>query len=351
MEHQAKKKLLYEVSLIRPFVIILLVVMHSFTKIAAGGVRENDFQLPSLYAWLCHIISGFRIETIALVAGYVFAYQSIVLHKKYEFKPFVVKKAKRLIFPMLFYGIFYYVFFLYEPETFSIGTFFIKWLSGCGHLWFLPMLFWCFLFIWAIDHYHISSWILLLVLALFAILPLPYYKLPLGFARLPHFLFFVYGGFFLFEHRNFLIRYGLSGRFIFSFWLIYVFLVILRQTSLPEKSLNISFIFQKLWDVLISSLDMLISCVGITALYCTICRKIKDAKYTPPNWIINASKYCYGVYVFHQFILVYLYHYTNIVSNVNPYILPWIGLATALSISWCLTGLSLRTRFGRYLIG
>ena len=33
------KKLLYEVSIIRPTIIFLLVVLHSFTKIAVGGVK------------------------------------------------------------------------------------------------------------------------------------------------------------------------------------------------------------------------------------------------------------------------------------------------------------------------
>ena len=59
-----EKKLLYEVSLIRPFVIFLLVVMHSFTKIAEGGLRSNTYQLPEIYQWLCHLISGFRIEKL-----------------------------------------------------------------------------------------------------------------------------------------------------------------------------------------------------------------------------------------------------------------------------------------------
>lgn len=205
-----KRKLLYEVSLIRPFVIFLLVVMHSFTKTSAGGLRTNDYQLPGIYQWLCHFISGFRIETIALVAGYVFAYQSIVLKRKYELKPFVVKKFKRLIIPMLFFGLFYYVMFLYTPSTFSVSSFLLQWFSGCGHLWFLPMLFWCFLTIWLIDHYCLSSWKTLVVLAAFAILPLPFSRLPLGLARLPHFLFFVYGGYFLYEQRLFILRHGLS---------------------------------------------------------------------------------------------------------------------------------------------
>ena len=99
------KKLLYEVSIIRPIVIFLLVFLHSFSKVAAGGSRTNDYQLCTVYQWLSWLISGFRIETIALVAGYVFAYQSLDLKRSYRFIPFVWKKFKRLIIPMLVFGL------------------------------------------------------------------------------------------------------------------------------------------------------------------------------------------------------------------------------------------------------
>jgi len=67
--------LLYEVSIIRPLVIFLLVVYHSLCIYTGGwpvpqGLESNDF-----YWWLGHLISGFRIETIAFVGGYVFSYQ------------------------------------------------------------------------------------------------------------------------------------------------------------------------------------------------------------------------------------------------------------------------------------
>jgi len=343
-----KKKLLYEVSLIRPVVIFLLVVMHSFTKISEGGGRTTDYQLPEVYQWLCHFISGFRIETIALVAGYVFAYQSLVLNRKYEFKPFVLKKFKRLVLPMLFFGLFYYVLFLYTPTTFSVGDFLLKWFSGCGHLWFLPMLFWCFLAIWLIDRLHLSSWTTLIVLATLAILPLPYYRLPLGFARLPHFLFFVYGGYYLYEYRDILARYGLfSVKAVLLLWVSYVMLVVVRQSLFDESSL----LSQVMWKASLTSIDLLISCVGIIALYCTISRNTINISFVPRPWVIRSSDYCYGVYVFHQFMLVFLYHYTSLVSNTNSYVIPWVGLVIAFSVSWCLTYLTLRTSFGRYLIG
>ena len=121
-----KKKLLYEVSYIRPIVIFLLVVSHSFTKIQVGpNGAMNDYDLATGYLWLVRLIKGFRIETIALVAGYVFAYQSIDLKRKYEFWPFVKKKFVRLIIPMLFFGCIYY----FLPFFINISIFFYYFFS------------------------------------------------------------------------------------------------------------------------------------------------------------------------------------------------------------------------------
>ena len=192
---QQGKKLLYEVSYIRPIVIFLLVVSHSFTKIHKGaGTETQPFELAEAYLWLVRLIKGFRIETIALVAGYVFAYQSLVLGRKYPFWPFMVKKFKRLIVPMLILGVVYYFCFLSRQSDFHFASFVVTLLSGCGHLWFLPMLFWCFMAIWVIDRFKLSSWITLVVLALISVVPNS--GLPLGFNRLPHFLFYVFAGYF-----------------------------------------------------------------------------------------------------------------------------------------------------------
>ena len=76
------KKLLYEVSIIRPLIIFLLVVMHSFTMYDGCWPLPEGIHAVPAYAWLVNLISGFRIETIALIAGYVFAYQSIDLNRQ-----------------------------------------------------------------------------------------------------------------------------------------------------------------------------------------------------------------------------------------------------------------------------
>ena len=348
------KKLLYEVSIIRPTIIFLLVVLHAFAHttrwVHPGGViYSNDYQPIVVYQWFCRLISGFRIETIALIAGYVFAYQSLDLKRSYKFGPFVVKKFKRLIIPMLFFGAIYY-FCFYVPLTgFSTRDFLSQLFSGCGHLWFLPMLFWCFLAIWFIDRFRLSSWLMLLLLAGLSIIPVP--TLPLGLTKLPHFVFYVYAGYFLWTKRNYLFAHCLKNGFILFFWALYVILVIVNHALLPKTSPEMA-LWQKGLIYGISGItELVMSCSGIMALYLLVCKTTTKDGYTPKPWVVNASDSCYGVYVYHQFILMYLYFYTPFVDMFPHYLVPWIGLLLTLGLSLLLTKVTLKTKFGRFLIG
>lgn len=67
--------------------------------------------------------------------------------------------------------------------------------------------------------------------------------------------------------------------------------------------------------------------------------------------LITLSGYCYGVYIYQQFILKYLYYNTTFTSNVPVWAFPWIGFVFTLIMSLILCHLTLKTKFGRYLIG
>lgn len=80
--YPVQKKLLYEVSYIRPIVIFLLVFMHSFSHIGDIQIDNNSITLIEPYKWIVDLIIGFRIETIAFVAGYVFYIKAMTKIKK-----------------------------------------------------------------------------------------------------------------------------------------------------------------------------------------------------------------------------------------------------------------------------
>ena len=351
-EIMSEKKLLYEISIIRPLIIFLLVVYHSFC------IFTHDWEMPqgvsdiSLYWWIGNLISGFRIETIALVAGYVFSYQCLTLKRRYSFKDFIIKKFKRLIIPCLTFGVLYYFLLLYQPESFSLVVFINKLLKGVGHLWFLPMLFWNFMLIWIVNKYNLTEIIILPIAVILTILPVP--SLPLGLTRVPHFFFYFYGGFLLWKYKAQVLSYWGNAKGISMFALSYFALLLFALWLFPEGYMEgMPFVKKAAMMIFANTLKMLYASCGIMALYLLVCRHSEKDDFKPRHWVIRASSVCYGVYVFHQFVMkIMLDKITPPLQEVvDSFMIPWVLLVVSLTISLLLTELSLKTRFGRFLIG
>ena len=341
--HSSQKSLLYEVSYIRPIVIFLLVFMHSFSHVVNISNGSNVVTLIEPYKWIVDLIVGFRIETIAFVAGYVFSYQSNELNKKYHFCSFVFKKFKRLIVPMLFFSTIYYFCFSFKSaEDFSFLAFLFKIFSGCGHLWFLSMLFWCFISIWLIDHYKLHSWGLLIILAGLSLSPS--ISIPFGFGRLPHFLFYVYAGYYLWLKKEYILRFFVGKASVILPVLLYMTLVFVEHRLVIDTGGMGNY----LWRHIIMLIK---SCVGILALYIIAFKFTHVDHFKPRKIILEANKICYGVYVFHQFILVFLYEHTNLYLVTGDIFTPWVAFTITVSLSIILAKITLKTKFGRFLLG
>lgn len=337
-----KKKLLYEVSYIRPIVIFLLVFMHSFTKVKNIETSLDDAIIIEPYKWLINFIRGFRIETIAFVAGYVFSYQVNDLGRKYDLIPFAKNKFQRLIIPMLFFSTIYYFMFIFNIQTFTISGCLLSIFSGCGHLWFLPMLFWCFVSIWFFDHYKLISFKILILLATLTLLPV--FSLPLGFNKLPHFLFYVYSGYYLWLKKNYILSFFSTKKRILLLVLSYILLVIIEEPSFFE----LGYYGNYLWKHIIILIK---ASIGILSIYTITYNHTSKPNFIPNKTIVNASNICYGVYIYHQFILMWLYCHTPFYDIFGKIWTPLVGFIITSVLSILFTKLTLKTRFGRFLIG
>lgn len=345
------KRLLYEVSIIRPVVIFLLVLMHSFTMYGGGWSMPEGINNVKAYFWLSKLISGFRIETIALIAGYVFSYQSKELGRKYKFIPFMKKKFMRLIVPGIFFSIIYFFLFNYNPSTFNPLVFSVKVLSGVGHMWFLPMLFWSFALLWVFDHYNLTSYKSLILLAILSITPIPF-SIPFGIGTMFHFAFYVIVGFVLFIEQDRFMNFMSRNKAILIA-IMYVFVVIVNQQFIRPIHIETTTIYSKgMMAIVSNSFKFLSSVTGISVLYYIVIKYIsKEGGIEQKQWIIGLSGISYGVYIYHQFILIYLYYHTTLPLILGSYWLPWVGLLVSLFLSVILTKFTLRTNIGRFLIG
>ena len=66
---------------------------------------------------------------------------------------------------------------------------------------------------------------------------------------------------------------------------------------------------------------------------------------------LKLSRYCFGVYLFQQFVLEILYNKTTLLESVGSYWLPWIGFLIALPLSLALAWGTNKTKIGRFIVG
>ena len=338
-------KNLAEVSIIRPILIVLLVVYHAFIIYRGGWSQPAGFQENTVYWWIATAAYSFMLEMFVFISGYVWAFQLFERKKSQSFKELIVSKFKRLIIPSIIFSIAYVI--LLGSELSSAPKLIYAILSGYGHMWFLPMLFWCFVGGYVIERIKIKEeykLLLLLLCAMVSFLPLPF--------RLQSAMYYM-----LFFYSGFYLRKRLAGGTIdpsklklVLLWVVFVFmfvtLTIARQTLMGDISDNII-----IKAIVISGAKLckiIYAGLGIAAMYYTVMsitsrREVKI-------WIVKLGEYCFGVYLFQQFILKGLYYHTDLPIAVGSTWLPWIGTAITLSGSLLLSWLFRKTKFGRALI-
>lgn len=314
--------------------IFLLVVYHCLCVYTGGWRVPEGVESIEAYRWIGRLISGFRIECIAFVGGYVMAYQYVELGRDRRLLPFVWKKVRRLIVPAVVFGLAFWMLYRYNG-VWNWHTMTLRLLGGVAHLWFLPMLFWCFLLMWlaaTLLKPHRRLWVavvLLVVLAVVSVLPNPK-GMHFGVTQVNHFLFYFYGGYFV---RLCRMRAGSSdysrGVLAVALAVAYVALLLLLRlgVGLPNH-----------WDVwVMRALRWGHTCCGIMALYMAVTAYIVHREsragepYRPKEWVLWCSGICYGVYVLHYFILWALYYYSPMPQVTASWLLPWLALAVTLA--------------------
>ncbi len=387
------KRLLYEISIIRPLIIFLLVVYHSLCVFTGGWVPPQGVPSNDVYWWLGHLISGFRIETIAFVGGYVFCYQCVELGRRQGFLGFVWKKFKRLIIPCFVFGIVYYLLFRFNAARFTWRVAFWRVANGIGHLWFLPMLFWCFLACWLLDRllqwlrerheawYRPVGWVLLVALAGVSLLRVT--GLKMGLSRAPYFLFYFYLGYWLRALRkdgrevrggNIPRPYGKHSLDVCSpskegtwtvaaLWVVYVVFLLLHLQAthlyLPGCAFKCPRWLQGCSQTVLHLLTLGHTAGGILAVYAMTMlwlRRHRTEDAQPSGWLRECSRLCYGVYVLHMFFMQPIYFFSGFPqwccgSAVGVWLMPWAVLTVTLALSVAGTWLLLKTRVGQFLIG
>src|SRR5690606_23013343 len=204
-------KRIREVDIIRPLAILLVVFTHCFAIYTGSWTNPNPELVKEIFGYkvFTDFLSAFRMPAVVLIAGYTFTY--FQQRKPQGFKHIFKSKFKRLIIPSYIFGIFYIIAF----RDIKLKSF-IELTSGIGHLWFLPMLFWCFLFgYFLVKIRNLKAQIFTLAILFLISIISPLLPIILGVSRALFFVSFYYLGCILWKNRNYFIQKIITKEKIF----------------------------------------------------------------------------------------------------------------------------------------
>lgn len=185
------KRYLDDVCVIRIILILLLIVYHSFCPYTSSFWPNPQNHSIPVYYWIGRSSYSFMLETFVFISGLILGHQVTIKGSSHlNFNTLIKNKVKRLILPSIIFSVLYYLLFLDLNDN-LIGTMNTI-IEGAGHMWFLPMLFWCFVLVYILSRLRVNDKILILLLFLiscFAVIKLPF-RLNLS---LYYLLFFYFG--------------------------------------------------------------------------------------------------------------------------------------------------------------
>lgn len=336
-----------DIVLIRITLIFLLVFYHAFSPFTGAWAAppSDHFHSIELYKWLGLLSHYFQLEAMVFISGLLFGHTLVLHPERLNFNGCVVKKAKRILLPGLLFSVIYYLMF-YDLNA-PLHIILTKLLNGCGHLWFLPMIFWCFVVCYLTEKLTLPPPFVLAV-SIFALL-VPALVPILGLGRLPHFFFYFYFGFAI--KKGYVSFVEVKNKTYFILLpIIYVALCICNEMILENWHTN-TFVENAMRALFLKTTHFLCAFSMIVFLYSLANRPyFKHCLERSPK-LITLSGYCYGVYIYQQFILKYIYYNTTFTYHMPVEVFPWIGFIATLVLSLLFCHVTLKTKCGRYLIG
>lgn len=346
--------MLTEVCLIRLLLIVLLVIYHSFAPYCGGWrALDNNTETFSSYWWIGKASYSFMLECFTFVSGWVYGFQVYTKGAKIlDLKRIISSKLKRLIVPSIIFSILYLL--IFKPHSFSTPlscTYNI--LEGVGHMWYLPMLFWCFIGVWIIERNKISiriALILVTILSVFSVLPLP-----LGLRSTMQYMIYFYIEYLFgrkhlnidrFNNLKYIVIIGLSFAIVF---IISQYFVIPRIECAINQSANNQIFIGEAY-LIKRILTLIYSTLGVTTIILLSFYLIHKRHLKLSIFWINFSTYTFGIYIFQQFILQWIYYHTDFVKWFPENSIPWVAFAITMLLSSLFTIILRSTKTGRLLI-
>ena len=92
------------------------------------------------------------------------------------------------------------------------------------------------------------------------------------------------------------------------------------------------------------------SASGVLLIY-GLCNRVIDKIDNMPAIIAKVANYSFAIYVFHQFLLFFIYYHTSIPETLGNYWLPWFAIVATTILSYTFAHFFLKTKVGKWLLG
>lgn len=337
---------LYDVVLIRSVAIILVVAFHAYyMMMAQSHFPQSREMYYHLYYNINCLILKFRMPLFVFISGYLFSY--LEGGGKYQtLRGLFVNKFRRLIIP-------YFVFA--TLMMLSVNDFSPKaYLSlSYSHLWFIPMLFWCFIFTRLQSFAPCSRkwwWILLITIIFICgrISGVDYPRI-LGLHTFVRWYIWFFMGYHILHYRDIVYCFIDKHRYAATLLLFLLFCVgsYYKCVYIVDDGKN---------DII-----TMISDTSIVILIWYLTNLLINNSQT--DWVkspvlFRLNKYSYGIFVFHNWIQPFMISNTakrlfglEYLAEKHVIIFPFMFFVSSFFISLAITYLLLKTRVGRFLVG
>ena len=338
---QYNKMLLSDIAIMRPILIISIMLGHSFAMFggsASWPLLECVRQIDS-YSWITPTLISFALQAFVFVSGYLFAYKNPNSAPPTKSK-FMLSRAKRILVPSVIFSVLYVL--LLSPHNFNNASVVYEIVNGAGHLWFLPMLFWCYtfgtLFYKFVKKPSVVVSAILLIFSFVSFVLPDYLRIALGIHYFPYFVL----GMWTFAKKDRILDWIDKRKYLLLLlWVVVGLLCVCKLQCRDSYYITDAFL-----PIIKVAINILLGLLGSMTLWITI------------NIMLN---YChivtvrgdiwFGLYIYHQFIMMLLYYHTALPNNVSAELLPWVCFALTFVSSYVLVLLTLKNRIGKWLIG
>lgn len=339
-------RLLY-VDVLRMICVFLLVADHSFAIYSGIWPKIECVDDIPLYFWIGRFCCSFMLPLWFFISGYLWGYQVVENKREITFVALIRNKAKRLLLPCYFFGLLSLICSGNIAWLLS-GMGMLAFFSGVQHLWFLVVLFWIFLISWFLHRSKINDAIKIAALSVLSIVAWNVMSLGIGGAL--HYLLYFQLGYYTLKYKTAITRIIVRKSMVIFitaiFCLLFVPLTNLLIEVTPENVTSMS--ERATSQVLMHLVSMPLEILGIALCY-SIAIGIK-CKEKASNIIGVFASYSFGIYLFHHFVLTYLYKETTMASYVGSMLLPIIGFVVSIISSIVCTWCFKRFRLGRMLV-